>query len=279
MRIRSVDNLTFENNSFQSSSLTLQQVNTTVITGCNFTDNFSGSQTNPGALYIEGGSATIKHSRFINNRPDSVYVNRTNSLFVSDSVFEGLNGNIYKAMNIAKPRDSVVVLRCNFTRNSGSGSGAVSIQSGTSTDIISFTECNFMGNSASASRAHGGAISIQSGARTNTISFIGCNFMDNSVLSRGGALYILTSTFSTHLPLNISFTGCQFKRNHGPSGGGAFYIETRRDRIIRMPLNISFTGCQFIENSASSGGGALLINTQLTTLPIYRLAGAALVIT
>ena len=223
--ITSVDNLTIQNNSFQRSSLILQQANATV-TSCSFTDTFTGFQTNPGAMYIEGGSATIKYSRFINNRPDAVYVDGVKSLFVSDSVFEGSKGNLYKAINIANPTDSVVVLRCNFTRNSASDGGAVSIQDGTSTDV----------------------------------SFTDCNFMDNHASSRGGAFYIQTTAFNARLPLNISFTGCKFMRNSAPSGGGAFYIETSMN--IPPSLTISVTGCHFMENSASSGGGALFINSR-----------------
>ena len=263
--ITSVDNLTIQNNSFQRSSLILEQVNATV-TGCNFTDIFSRSQTNPSALYIESGSATIKYSNFISNRPNSVSVDGVKSLFVSDSVFEGLSSQS-KAINIANPRDSVVVLRCDFSsyRNSASDGGAVSIQDGTSTNI-SFTDCNFMDNRAS---FRGGAFHFQSttsnALRPLAISFTGCQFMRNSGPHGGGALFI--NIRSTVADSSVSLSRSSFINNLGTitnrfrsTSGGAVYISSPS----RLPLSLS--ECNFTNNIAENQGGALYL--QFSNSPI-----------
>ena len=299
--ITSVDNLIMQDCSFRLSSLTLRNVNATVvqtsfeqssrgkaftlsgtsmqlkkcyfadnyvgaihavarppsnvtIASCNFTNNGdSYSRRNGAAIFSQGGTVTIKSSSFSRNNPKSVYVAGINSLFVSDTIF--YRGR--QAVDIVNPRDSVVFLRCNFTRNSASNGGAVSIVDGISTNI-SFTECNFTGNSAS----HGGALYIATSTNTPLLSFTGCNFTSNIASSHGGALYVHTTT---NIP--ISFSKCNFIDNQAiffrsrsrsfRRAGGAVHISSASRATTVLPISLS--ECNFTNNVATERGGALFL--------------------
>ena len=241
IKITSVDNLIVQDCSFRSSSLTLRNVNATV-NRCDFSNNF---RSIGGAIVINGGMTTIKNSSFIGNGREAVYVRGGESLFISDSLFDGVDREA-RGLYLLSPRDSVVFLRCNFTRLSRrrTDGGAVHIINGISANI-SFTECNFMDNSAFS----GGAVYVSTSASiplSLNVSFTGCNFTRNIASYGGGAFWTLTST-----TIQVSFSKCNFIENQGGRTGGAVYV-------VSNVLPISISECHFTNNMASFGGAAYL---------------------
>ena len=69
------------------------------------------------------------------------------------------------------------------------GGGAIDINSGDQSFNITFTNCDFINNHATA--GHGGAVIIESGSKAVT-KFVECDFTNNSVTGSskcGGAIY------------------------------------------------------------------------------------------
>ena len=266
IEITSVDNLIVQDCSFRSSSLTLRNVNATV-NRCNFSNIF---RSTGGAILIDGGVTTIKNSSFVGNSREAVYARGVESIFVFDSMFDAADRDA-RGVYLLSPRDSVVFLRCNFTRLSRrrTDGGAVHIFNGMSANI-SFTECNFMDNGGS----RGGAVYVSTFASmplSLNVSFTGCNFTRNSASSGGGAFWAATST-----TIEVSFSKCNFIDNQGTGFstmsssfiGGAVTITSLAVASNVLPISIS--ECQFTNNMVAASGGAVHLGVENTRILITR---------
>jgi predicted outer membrane repeat protein len=155
---------------------------------------------------------------------------------------------------------NVTYTNCDFSGNSveisgGNGGGAISFSR---SDCL-VNDCSFTGNTGK----YGGAVyNLTNGlASTYTQTFQNCDFIANKGTDRGGAIYLLHND-PTIMDLNI--IDCVFDSNYNTAvsgSGGAIYTHGE-GRAIQ-----SISSSTFIDNIAKTDGGAIFLG-RLTGAPL-----------
>ena len=142
----------------------------------------------------------------------------------------------------------------NFTiknaNNTGSDGGAFRIGNSTRVFNISFEDCAFVNNQASASNKYGGVFYV-TGATTMTLK--NCSFIKNHAMGYGGVMTVASGSTAT-----VSFENCTFgdgtyeNRNYANSGSAFHSANTQTH---------SFTDCEFNYNQGTGNWGSVIYLT------------------
>lgn len=134
------------------------------------------------------------------------------------TIFDGNNSMIL--FDIYKQSGETINFK-NFTiqnaQNTSSNGGAFRIGNSTRVINISFEDCNFVNNSATASNKYGGVFNV-TGA--TTMSLKNCTFIKNHAAGYGGVMYVENASYTT----TVSFENCTFgdgtaaNKNYSNSG-------------------------------------------------------------
>lgn len=217
--------------------------NSAAIRNCTFTGN-SATFSAGACLNFGSGNTTFTDCTFSNNTVtgDSAGAVRNDN---SDPVFIG----------------------CTFSNNSAPYFGAVV---NVNFSAPTFTNCNFIGNTATHAEGAGGALRNENSAPIYT----GCTFSANVALYSGATEDVGASTatytnctFQNHTASawhgasliagsSPTFTGCNFTSNSCVSGGGAIALFDGD--------GTSILGCHFNTNTAGFGGGIYAVNSALS---------------
>ena len=219
------------------------------IDSCTFSNNFSSREGGAMLAYVRkkpGGTdplgtidLTISNTLFNNNTA-------SNSAGALSLFSENANVNAHFTET-----DFI-----NNTSNASDGGGAVYhhySQNDTSSFTSSYSNCNFIGNSAIA--RWGGALHLK---RTDVI-FNACTFTEN-ISRKGGAVYNINGAGSDTYAQ--TFNNCQFFRNKGTEFGGAIYTIHDDPAITLLTISNSLFDSNYttLVNSNSTGkGGAIYI--------------------
>lgn len=211
--------------------------------------NATGTAPNDvgGALYVSGGSPTIRACRFTNN-----------SAVASGGAVQLVSSN--------GPHFS----DCSFIGNettSGNGAGVYAFSS-----TVTFTGSSFVDNYASVS---GGGLSTIAG----TLSLTACSFLDNSALIQGGGIHAFFTAIVVH---DCLFDGNIVINESGAAndGGAGAFLDNVSGRFVRCSfignitsddgaglMNLNNTpdliSCKFAENYSAAYGGAIFNNRNL----------------
>ncbi len=160
-----------------------------------FTIRGGNANTYGGGLYANRG--TFRHCTFSDNRALDGTFQRGGAVWIS---MGGLNRPTF--------------IDCAFTGNLAAYGGAVYVQLPDLTDpssYVRFINCRFAENFA----VWGGAVQIAqpTSLRSNEVSFTNCVFVDNSASAWGGAINAQRST-------GLALANCTLRRNSASSGGG-----------------------------------------------------------
>tara|TARA_A100001015_G_scaffold274879_1_gene331634 strand:- start:305 stop:6523 length:6219 start_codon:yes stop_codon:yes gene_type:complete len=214
---------------------------------CTFTSNQSITSNGGGALYLNGGTFTIRSTVFTSNfskYDGGAILTDGASGSISDSNF---SANVNTSTNgggaIHFQDGNTSLSRCRFEENltyAQNFGGAIKFSNTQST----LSTCSFVSN-----RSMNNAAGAIYGDETSNLSLSDCNFTANEA-TQGGAIYGDGST-------NLSLSDCNFTSNLGTEGGAIF---------LRLVVACTMSGNRFLENSARSGG-ALYLN-DFTTFKI-----------
>ena len=263
--ITSVDDLVIQDCSFQTSSLTLQNVNATVVQ-TSFDQSlrsrdrvFASNQPRRNrALTLIRTSMQLKRCYFTNNNIGVISALESfppSNLTVTSCIF---TNNRFQDGAIFFETDGIVTIKnSKFTRNNptsvyldgirslfisdttfdgGNRGTHQAVQVANPRGSVVFLRSSFIRHSGF---DDGGAVSIRGGRSTN---FTECDFRNNTASLRGGAVY---TSGSDHL---ISVKGGAFVNNQVIlGGGGALYSQGQR-------TNFSFVDVLFHNNSATFCG-------------------------
>ena len=179
------------------------------------------------------------------------YINSANEITVSNSEFNGANGeqqlsgfiNIISALG-------VTIDNCNFTSLSTPSSRGAGIRAA-NCDRLLVRGCNFDGLLADL----GGAVQISQSADSepeegetfglDDYTFDSCTFTNNNAAQRGAAITSFNS--------NLNVTKSTFTDNRGGTIGGAFYMQTTDGRSYQH----SYTNSIISDNQDAGAGGAI----------------------
>ena len=210
---------------------------------CSLSANRSLTSNGGGAMYLNGGSFSIKSTSFTNNQATfqggAILISGASGS-IEDSNFTGnqnTNSNGGGALLIENSSPSI--LRCRFIENSTSANnngGAIKLD--TSSPIIS--DSYFVRNQSLVNSA--GAVFIDS---TSNPIFSNNEFHHNSAAQSAGAVFIQTGS-------NPIFSDNQFHSNISSQSGGAIFIDSTSNPI--------FSKNEFHLNSAAQSGGAIFVN-------------------
>jgi len=166
-------------------------VNETIITKNGGSRLFTGNGSNLYNWTWDGITFTLKEGTTTTDRGGAFYFN------ASTKGTQKFKNCIFRDMSTTQ----------------ATGGGAIDINSGDQSFNITFTDCDFINNHATA--GHGGAVIIESGSKAVT-KFVECDFTNNSVTGSskcGGAIYNKAST--------VVVDNCSFVENSAPNGSNA----------------------------------------------------------
>ena len=253
-----------------------------IVIGSGGSGNFSliSFDSIPGAVEIDGGSATFEECSFHGNNSatnaGAINIINCTDATIRDCHFWENSGNEGGAVNISNG-NSINFTSCDFTYNTSSVyGGAVNISGGSD---ITFSTCEFTYNHSDNS---GGAINLAGG---DPITFSSCTINNNNASTNGGAISITgnaTVTFSTWMGNleknfannfggavymsagNVTFNSTNPITNNSADKGGAIYVEGGSS--ITFSASTPFTN-----NTANTEGGAIYINASSLTPDLSNL--------
>ena len=190
-----------------------------IVENCTFDGNYASVEA--GAIRCaSGGPVTVNNSTFINNTTDTygavMVCSGAPATFTGCTFGTENNGNVStKSGGVARVRTSEVTFDdCTFAYNEGQYGGAISMEGGDHTPVVTVKDCHFLKCKTPTDASNqGGAIMQDAGTLTVTGStFDGCS-------SKDGGVYSIASG-------SASFTNCDFgktERNGASAGGGCIY--------------------------------------------------------
>ncbi len=227
----------------------------------------NGNSEYGGAIYNDGGSATIVNSYFLDNTAEksggAIY-NNAGSMQITGSTFDGNNltertVNGYGGAAIYDNGGTILMSTCTVTNNlkdivhrggTGAYTGDLSSAAVTSTGSLTVSDSRFENNSGS----YGGAI-LSNGANA-ILTVSGSNFTNNFAFN-GGAIDFVGNTYTI---VDSNFKGNKARgtgsSNTNYAHGGAIATTESNDNCI-------ISGCTFEDNSAVMGGAISSTNNQI----------------
>jgi predicted outer membrane repeat protein len=227
----------------------------------------NGNSEYGGAIYNDGGSATIVNSYFLDNTAEksggAIY-NNAGSMQITGSTFDGndltdrtVNG--YGGAAIYDNGGTILLSGATVTNNlkdivhrggTGAYTGDLSSAAVTSKGSLTVTDSYFEKNSGS----YGGAI-LSDGANA-ILRVVGTTFVDNLAFN-GGAIDFAGNVYT--------ISNCTFRDNkaRGTGSGSTNYAHGGAICAMESNENSLITNCIFEDNSAAIGGAISTTTTQV----------------
>ena len=193
--------------------------------------NISGPAS-PSTLQLWGGGSST------NYRALGVTYNGRASISISNITFAGFHSS-QNGGAIEDLFGRISLSHCQFTQNSATSGGAISIGSdgGLGNNSVQASNCDFANNSAS----DGGAVAVKNGIFYVSDS----TFWSNVATDNGGALFAINA--------DTSVTGCTFGYNSAINGGALYNGSAGAFNSDRLLAETS----TFVGNQAQALGGAI----------------------
>ena len=190
-------------------------------------------------------SALVQHCMFSNNMGSGAISISRSTVTFNQSTFED-NSNSQgnrRGGAIYASSSTIAVVDSTFRNNSASLAGAILIDSGKETSVLTIENSNFTDNTARSGSFPGGGGAVYIDGH---LGILGSSFISNRGYS-AGAVHVRGTNKSVSILQN------NFINNTAHSNGGALYVYNREDFLETVMISDN----KFINNTAAEYGGAL----------------------